>query len=177
MKTIETSRLILRNFRQSDLDDFFAYAKSDKVGPMAGWKPHENKDESQKILNMFLEENEVWAIEYKPLLKVIGSIGLHKDSRRNNPKSMMLGYVLSEEFWGIGIMVEASRALLEYGFNELNLDLISVYHFPFNTQSESVIKKLGFKYEGFIRQSTIRFDHVLLDSVCYSMTKDEFNAL
>ena len=65
MKTIETSRLILREFKQSDLNDFYAYAKSDKVGPMAGWKPHENIEESQKILNMFIEENEVWAIEDK----------------------------------------------------------------------------------------------------------------
>ena len=65
MKTIETSRLRLREFRQSDLNDFFEYAKSDKVGPMAGWKPHENREESQKILNMFIEENEVWAIELK----------------------------------------------------------------------------------------------------------------
>jgi len=177
MKTIETSRLRLREFRQSDLNDFFEYAKSDKVGPMAGWKPHENMEESQKILNMFIEENEVWAIEYKHLNKVIGSIGLHKDSRRNNPKSLMLGYVLSEEYWGKGLMVEACRAVLDYGFNGCDLSLISVYHFPFNAQSESVIKKLGFKYEGFIRQSTLRFDNVMLDSVCYSMTKDEFNAL
>lgn len=177
MKTIETSRLILREFRQSDLNDFFAYAKSDKVGPMAGWKPHDNLEESQKILNMFIEENEVWAIEYKHSNKVIGSIGLHKDSRRNNPKALMLGYVLSEEYWGKGLMVEACRSVLDYGFNECDLSLISIYHFPFNMQSESVIKKLGFKYEGFIRQSTLRFDNVMLDSVCYSMTKDEFNAL
>ena len=177
MKTIETKRLILRDFSQEDLNDLFAYAQSDKVGPMAGWKPHDSIEESQKILNMFIEENEVWAIEDKHLNKVIGSIGLHKDSRRNNPKALMLGYVLSEEYWGKGLMVEACRAVLNYGFNECDLGLISIYHFPFNTQSESVIHKLGFKHEGYIRQSTLRFDNVMLDSVCYSMTKDEFNAL
>lgn len=177
MKTLETSRLCLRDFRLNDCDDFFEYAKSDKVGPMAGWKPHENKEESQKILEMFMSENEVWAIELKSISKVIGSIGLHKDSRRNNPKSMMLGYVLSEDYWGKGMMVEAARAVLDYGFNECDLSLISVYHFPFNTQSSSVIHKLGFKPEGVIRQSTLRYDNVMLDSVCYSMTKDEFNAL
>lgn len=177
MKTLETSRLRLRDFRLSDCDDFFEYAKSDKVGPMAGWKPHENKEESQKILEMFMSENEVWAIELKSISKVIGSIGLHKDSRRNNPKSMMLGYVLGEDYWGKGMMVEAARVVLDYGFNECDLSLISVYHFPFNTQSSSVIHKLGFKPEGVIRQSTLRYDNVMLDSVCYSMTKDEFNAL
>ena len=146
MKTIETSRLVLREFRQSDLDDFFAYAKSEKVGPMAGWKPHENIEESQKILNMFIEENEVWAIEDKHLNKVIGSIGLHQDAKRSNPQARMLGYVLSEDYWGSGIMLEASRALLNYAFNECRYDLVSVYHFPFNLQSKSVIEKIGFKY-------------------------------
>ena len=59
MKTIETKRLILRDFSQEDLNDLFAYAQSDKVGPMAGWKPHDSIEESQKILNMFIEGKEV----------------------------------------------------------------------------------------------------------------------
>lgn len=177
MKTIETKRLILRDFSQEDLNDLFAYAQSDKVGPMAGWKPHDSIEESQKILNMFIEGKEVWAIELKENHKLIGSIGLHKDAKRNNPKSAMLGYVLSEEAWGKGFMIEASRAILNFGFNEDDLTLISVYHFPFNKQSESVIKNLGFKYEGYMRETTERYDGVVLDSVCYSMTKEEFNAL
>jgi putative acetyltransferase len=89
----------------------------------------------------------------------------------------MLGYVLSEEYWGKSLMLEAVHALLNHGFNELNLELISVYHYPFNNQSASVIKNAGFKYEGLQRQSTVRFDGVILDSALYSMTKDEYNAV
>ena len=48
---IETERLILRPFEESDLDDFYEYAKNDNVGPNAGWKPHESKEESEKILD------------------------------------------------------------------------------------------------------------------------------
>lgn len=177
MKTIETERLILRDFKQSDVIDFFEYAKSDKVGPMAGWKAHDSIEESQKILNLFIEKNEVWGIEDRKSHKLIGSIGLHKDSRRDNPKSLMLGYVLSEDYWGKGLMLEASRAVLNYGFNDLNMDIITVYHYPFNKQSESVIKNLGFKYEGLLRQATLRYDGVILDNMCYSLTRDEFNAL
>jgi [ribosomal protein S5]-alanine N-acetyltransferase len=177
MQTIETNRLVLRDFDLSDLNDFFNYAKSAKVGPMAGWKPHESIDESEKILASFIESNDVWAIELKETHKVIGSIGLHIDSKRSNPNTRMLGYVLGEDYWGKGLMLEAVQALLNHGFNELNLDLISVYHFPFNTQSASVIRNAGFKYEGTLRQSTVHYDGRCLDSVLYSLTKDEYNAI
>jgi len=177
MQVIETNRLILRSFLPTDLNDFFAYAKNDKVGPMAGWKPHVSLEESQEILKSFVESTEVWAIVHKLDNKVIGSIGLHNDRKRDNPNARMLGYVLSEEYWGQSLMLEAVHALLNHGFNELNLELISVYHYPFNKQSGSVIKNAGFKYEGIQRQSTIRFDGVKLDSTLYSMTKDEYNAV
>lgn len=177
MQVIETNRLILRGFLLSDLNDFFAYAKNDKVGPMAGWKPHVSLEESQEILKSFVESTEVWAIVHKKDNKVIGSIGLHNDRKRDNPNTRMLGYVLSEEYWGKSLMLEAVHAILNYAFNEQNLELVSVYHYPFNKQSGSVIKHAGFKYEGIQRLSTVRFDGVKLDSTLYSITKDEYNAI
>ena len=52
MKNLETDRLLLRKFRESDSKDLFEYAKSELVGPNAGWKPHENEDESKNIIHM-----------------------------------------------------------------------------------------------------------------------------
>ena len=52
--TLITKRLVLRPWKQDDLDDFFEYASVDGVGQMAGWKPHENKQETQKILDSFI---------------------------------------------------------------------------------------------------------------------------
>jgi putative acetyltransferase len=144
---------------------------------MAGWKPHASIEESNEILKTFVESTEVWAIVLKEEDKVIGSIGLHQDRKRDNVNCRMIGYVLSEDYWGKSLMLEAVHAILNHGFNELNLELISVYHYPFNKQSASVIKNAGFKYEGLQRQSTIRFDGVVLDSALYSMTKDEYNAV
>ena len=69
-------------------------------------------------------------------------------------------------------MVEAVHAVLNYAFNELNFALVSVYHYTFNTQSASVIKQAGFKYEGIQRQSAQRFDGYVVDSALYSLTKD-----
>ena len=49
---LKTERLLIRPWRQSDLDDFYSYASVDGVGKMAGWKPHESKEESKIILEI-----------------------------------------------------------------------------------------------------------------------------
>lgn len=64
-ETLETERLILRQWTMDDADDLFAYAKSPKVGPAAGWKPHESRKESEAVLQSWLQSPEVWAIEEK----------------------------------------------------------------------------------------------------------------
>lgn len=72
--TLHTDRMILRPWRHTDLDDLYAYASVDGVGQMAGWKPHESKGESQKILDMFIGHKKTFALEYQG--KVIGSLGV-----------------------------------------------------------------------------------------------------
>jgi len=78
MKTLETERLILRPWKESDYKDLFEYASNSLVGPNAGWKPHKNEEESKEIITMFIENKEVYAIELKSEGKVIGGIGMHK---------------------------------------------------------------------------------------------------
>ena len=177
MKTIETDRLILRQFTYTDYEDLYEYAKNPNIGPNAGWKPHENLDESKAILKSFIEEDEVLAIVWKVNNKVIGSLGLHKDSLRSADDVKMLGYVLSEDYWGKGIITEASRALLAYAFTDLNLILVSVHHYAYNQKSRRVIEKCGFRYEGTLRHCTKIYSGDTYDLMCYSMTKDEWEKL
>jgi len=174
MDTLYTERLILRPFSEDDLDDFYEYAKNPNVGPNAGWKPHESKEESLEILKGFIEEEEVWAIIDKQTNKVIGSIGLHDDRKRNNKKAKMLGYVLAEPYWGKGLATEAAKRVIQYAFEKLELDLLSVYHYPFNNRSKRVIEKCGFRYEGILRKASTLYDGSVYDDVCYSLTKQEY---
>lgn len=104
MKKLETQRLILREWRETDADDLYAYAKSDKVGPMCGWKPHKDILETKEILKQFSEQDETWAIELKETGRVIGSLGLHKTKKEKLPLhyDFELGYALSEEYWAEG---------------------------------------------------------------------------
>jgi len=174
MKTLETERLILRPFQESDLDDLYEYAQSPNVGPNAGWPPHQNKEDSLQIMKMFMEGNEVWALLLKETNKVIGSIGLHNDRLRNIDDVKMLGYVLSEDYWGQGLVLAASKAVIAYAFEVLEMNMVTVHHYPFNQRSKRVIEKCGFIYEGTLRHTTKLYDGKIHDLVCYSMTKDEW---
>lgn len=174
METLETKRLILRKFYLSDIDDFYEYCKNPNVGPNAGWKPHESKEESFEILNNIIKQQEVWAIVKKDENKVIGSIGLHRDYKREFKNVKMIGYVIGENYWGNGYATEAAKRVIKYGFETLGLDLISVYHYPNNMRSKRVIEKCGFKYEGTLRKSSILYDGSIIDNLCYSITKSEY---
>lgn len=174
MKTLKTERLILRKFCENDINDFYEYAQNPNVGPNAGWKPHEKIEDTFAILKDFIEKDEVWAIVDKDSGKVIGSMGLHSDKKRDNDKSKMLGYVLDERFWGRGLATEAAREVIRYAFEDLKLDLISVYHYPFNDRSKRVIEKCGFKYEGILRRSSTIYDGSIYDDVCYSLTHQDY---
>lgn len=173
---LETDRLRLRHFKMKDLNDFFAYAKSDKVGPMAGWKPHGTRYESKKLLKNFIREKNVWTIWHKEDDKSIGSIGLHEDTRRDMSKEecLCLGYVLSEDYWGEGYMVEACKEILKYYFEEKYLDYITVYHYDFNLQSKRVIEKLGFRFEGVLRSASRDYKGRLYDTYAYSISREEY---
>ncbi|MEA4998990.1 MAG: GNAT family protein [Candidatus Limiplasma sp.] len=173
---LQTERLVLRMFDLNDTVDVFAYAQSPEVGPMAGWAPHKTMEDSRRVVQLFIDRGEVWAIVEKRSGRVIGSIGLHADAKRDAPGVRMLGYVLGEPYWGQGYATEAALAVLRFAFEELACPIVSVYHFPKNARSKRVIKKLGFAPEGVLRMATSLPDGTVLDDVCYSMTREEFLA-
>lgn len=148
---IETERLLLRAFNQSDLDDFYEYASVEGVGEMAGWKHHESKDKTQEILNNFINEDKTFAIVLKSNNKVIGSLGVEEYGMEQalseflEYKGREIGYVLSKEYWGKGIMPEAVKAVINYLFNEFDLDFLTCGYYDFNNQSKRVQEKCGFK--------------------------------
>lgn len=169
-----TDRLTIRRFKTSDLNDLYEYSKNPLVGPNAGWDYHRNKRESLRMLQHFVKNKEIWAIELKEINKVIGSIGLHDDSKRDNKSTKMIGFVLNEDYWGQGFATEASKKIIKYAFKESNVDLISAYHYPHNHRSKRVILKCGLNYEGVLRKSTEDCNGKVYDEVCYSITKHEY---
>lgn len=175
MKTLETERLLLRKFKDEDLDDLFEYAKLETVGPNAGWTPHPNKEHTQKILNNFVSGDDVWAMVIKVENKVIGSIGLHHSTLNNYGLVYELGYVMSTPYEGFGYMTEGVEAIIDHAFNNLKLDKIYVGHFLENKRSEKVISKFNFKY--LSEEEYASRDYGLKKSKIYVMTQEDYQTL
>lgn len=147
---LETERLILRPFTYDDLDDFYEYASVPGVGEMAGWKHHESKEESLKILTSFVTKKKTFALVYKENNKVIGSLGIEeygaedKLSEFYNYSGRSIGFVLAKDYWGKGLMPEAVNKVIDYLFSVLNLDFLLCSHFVYNERSKRVQHKCGF---------------------------------
>lgn len=99
---------------------------------------------------------------YKENNKVIGSLGLHRswandDSNYEDLRLKEIGYVLSKDYWGQGMMVEAVKKVISFCFQEYKLDAITIGHFTFNNQSRRVIEKCGFK---FVKNSQFYAKHL-----------------
>lgn len=167
---IETERLLLRPIIESDADDIYEYSKNKNVGINAGWESHKSIEETREVMKLvFLNQEFVFGIVLKETGKLFGSIGLIADPKRQNEKTRMIGYAIGEDYWGKGYMTEAVTALLRFGFEELHLDLISAYCYPYNEGSKNVLKKCGFRYEGRLRLAEKRYDGEVLDNECYAV--------
>lgn len=177
MSELHTTRLLMRMICPEDIDDIFEYSSTQDVGPNAGWKPHENKEETLEIMHsIFLGKENVWGIILKDSNKLIGSVGLIQDKKRTNERAKMLGYALGKKYWGRKIMPEVAGEVIRYGFEDLGLDLISAYCFPFNIRSKSVLGKCGFSYEGTLKMAEKMYDGNVYDNECYILTaKDYFS--
>ena len=131
---LRTERLILRPWRESDLDDFFEYASVDGV---SGKK--------------------TFAIERGG--KIIGSLGIEKYDEEKLPEfsyksGRELGFVLYKAYWGNGYMAEAVRAVIDYLFGQVGLDFIACGYFTDNPQSKRVQEKCGFEFYKYSKYTT-----------------------
>ena len=155
---LNTDRMILRSWRMDDLYDFNEYCSVEGVGEMAGWKHHESLDESREILEMFISGKKTFAIEYNG--KAIGSVGIEKYREEEYPefddrRCREIGFVLSKDYWGQGLMPEAVQAVITYLFEDVSLDAIFCGHSIWNTQSARVQEKCGFKHYAFNKYKTL----------------------
>ncbi|MGM9969060.1 MAG: GNAT family N-acetyltransferase [Anaeroplasma sp.] len=145
---ITTNRLILRPWKLTDISDFYEYASVPGVGENAGWKHHDNIETSRRILDDFIAKKEILAIVFKSNNKVIGSLGIHdiKPEFISRENGKEIGYVLSKEYWGLGLMTEAVKEVIKYLFFKTELDYLLCGHFVRNERSKRVIIKNNFKF-------------------------------
>lgn len=146
---LETERLILRPWQESDAEDLFTYAKDPRVGPSAGWPVHKDVENSREIIRDVLSAPGTYAVVLKALGKAVGSVGLSVGSAANFPlsdKEGEIGCWIGVPFWGQGLIPEAVRELLRHGFQDLNLQAIWYGWFDGNDKSRRVQEKCGFTW-------------------------------
>lgn len=173
---LETSRLILREICEKDAKDMYEYAQMPNVGPSAGWEPHTSLSYTKDVIRMFNRKKYygqlgVYAIILKEENKMVGTIELHTFTPNFKAE---LGYTVSPLYWGRGIAFEASKKILEYGFEGLNLKRIECMCFPDNKQSQRVCEKLLINYEGIRRLGYQLYDGQIKDIVSYAMTINDY---
>ncbi|MCQ2420915.1 MAG: GNAT family N-acetyltransferase [Clostridia bacterium] len=146
---LETKRLILRPWCETDAESLFTYAKNPAVGPIAGWPPHTSVENSREIIKDVLSAPETYAVCLKEDNRAIGSIGLlfGEASNLDLPEGEAeIGYWIGVPFWGQGLIPEATRELIRHAFADLGVQTLWCGYFDGNDKSKRCQEKCGFVY-------------------------------
>ena len=147
---LQTKRLILRRWEDSDAESLFTYAKDPEVGPIAGWPPHQSVEESLAVIRNVLNGRESYALCLKSDHKAIGAIELKLNGQTvmtERDDECELGYWLGKPFWGLGHMPEAVSEILRHAFEDIGMTKVWVGYYEGNTKSKRVLEKCGFRYQ------------------------------
>lgn len=150
MNEIETERLQLRLFRPGDLDDLFPIFSDPDVVRYLGSGQPARRDETETALMSIIRHWEVygfgrWAAVCKQTRKLIGYCGL-----RNFQGTAELVYLLSKQYWGMGLATEMARASIKFGFEEKKFEHIIAMAKLANIASQRVMSKVGMSFQNNI---------------------------
>ena len=179
LPVLETKRLILRKLTNEDLEDMYEYASNEQVTKYVTWATHRNLEDTKRFLDFALKQYESksvapWGIEYKENGRLIGTVDFVSWQPKHN--SAELGYVLSQPYWGKGITTEATKKLIQFGFDHMDLVRIQARCFVENIGSERVMEKVGMTFEGTLRKAMFaKGKHQ--DLKMYSILKEDFYSL
>ena len=177
---LETERLILRPWEETDAEDLYKYASHPEVGPIAGWAIHTSVDNSRQIICDVLSAPETYAVVLKEVDHPVGSIGLMlgKASNIGIPDTEgEIGYCIGVPYWGQGLIPEAVREIMRYGFNDLKLEKIWCGYFDGNTKSKRVQEKCGFHYHHSAENVPCALPDVLRTEHITCLTREDWQAM
>lgn len=175
LPVLETERLILRPMRMSDARDLYSYAQDREVSRHVLWDAHRSIGQSRDFLRAAIRQYRrgqpaSFAITLRDSGRMIGTIGF----MWINPdhKSGEVGYSLARDYWNRGIMTEALRAVIAFGFDTLNLHRIEAQHETDNPASGRVMAHVGMRYEGTLRGRLINKGRYV-DVCLYAILRDD----
>ncbi len=177
---LETKRLLLRRWEESDAEDMYRYTKDPDIGPPAGWPVHTSAEESRRIIREYFGGREAYAICLKTDGRAIGAIELklngHSDMT-NRDDECELGFWLGKPFWGQGIMPEAAAVLLRRAFEELGMNKVWCGYYDGNIKSKRTQEKMGFRYQRTVEGVDVPLMHEKRTGHVNCMTKEDWEAI
>ncbi len=177
--TLETERLILRRFTESDAEAAFKnWTSSDAVTKFLRWETYRDISAMRDYINFQLENYKKtdtydWAIVLKELGEPIGSMGAVAFNEK--ARSVEIGYCIGEKWWRRGYTSEALSAVIRFFFEEVGVNRVYSEHDPRNPNSGRVMEKCGMKYEGTLRQADFN-NAGICDTCVYGILAEEYNA-
>jgi ribosomal-protein-alanine N-acetyltransferase len=173
-----TERLVLRQITLKDAPWYFGHFNTREIVEGQDYPGPRDLNEACAELKLYFLDNFRrrsgirWGITLKGDDKLIGSAGFYKWIQPGRYQAEM-GYDLNPAFWGKGIMTEALISIIQYGFDQMGLHRIEVLISHHNKRSQELIRRLGFKREGVLR------DHYFIegrfsDDVIFSLLKEEW---
>ncbi|QDQ28933.1 GNAT family N-acetyltransferase [Chitinimonas arctica] len=175
--TLTTARLVLRELKPADTDAIFAIHRDTDAMRWFGADPITERAQAQRMIEMFAESRKAalpgirWAIVRNGDGQLLGSCGLFRWNKVY--RNCLLGYELGRPHWGQGLMSEALRGILRYGFDQMQLNRIQAEIHPDNTASQLLVERLGFQREGRHRQQGY-WAGQFHDLDCYSLLAQDW---
>lgn len=170
MKNIESERLIIRDWQESDTNELYAMCLDPEL-QRSGIGFYNSINERLKTIRLWRGQNEMKAIVSKADSALTGLIGLCDMNRYSRYKE--LEFAIAASHRNKGYATEALRCMLAFGFGELNLSVIAAWVRSFNDRSVRVLEKCAFSYEGRLRKHARDQG----DTLCYSLLREEWEQL
>jgi RimJ/RimL family protein N-acetyltransferase len=180
MFTLETERLLLRDWKRTDWKEVQAYATDPEVYKHMIWGPN-SEAQTKEFIETAIDISYVkprrgyeLAIVWKETDSIIGGFGLQVMGKEN--ANAMIGYVLHREYWGRGVVTEAAKGMMVFGFTRLNLHRIYATCDTENVGSYRVMEKIGMRREGHFKQDTF-IKGRWRDTYLYAILEKEWRVL
>jgi ribosomal-protein-alanine N-acetyltransferase len=176
---IATERLVLRDVQLSDAADVLVF-RGDPVVQRFDDPPIHTVAEAEAFIVDELHaeyasgDGIAWGVTLAHQDVVVGLVGFHRWDRYH--RRAEVGYGLARTHWGQGLASEALRAIIRYGFDQMELNRIYARTIADNHESVRLLDRLGFQREGTQRAHSLEDDGTFHDSAVYGMLAHEFSA-
>src|SRR5258706_4868721 len=177
---LNTSRLIIRNFKDSDLESFLSYRNDPEVAKYQGWHTPYVREQGLKLIeemsDLHAPKQGHWlqlAIELKETVEMIGDLGCFINS--DDARQAVIGFTIASNHWRKGYAVEAISGLLEFLFDDLDLHRVVADCDVENSGSWQTLEKLGFRREAYFVESLF-FKGAYASEYHYGMLQREWRA-